>query len=325
VVATIGFQSAGQSHESMVTQIVCEELGVRPAEVAVNRADSLAGIVGSAAMGSRMTLMLGTALVQAAAKVRAKLRRIAAHVLEVGPEDIVVDGSRYYVAGAAHRALELSELAAIAYRQAELLPEGEELGLVDGAVFVGFGAGKHVKDGRLQYGFPSYAFSVHLLMVVIDPDTFKVEIKRYLVVHDCGQVINPLAVNGLLFGGIAHGIGGALLEQWVYDQNGQMLNPNFMDYLMPTASEVPRIELHEQVTPSPLHPYGSKGTAEGGYLTAPAAIASAVEDALAPLGVEIDELPMSPSLLARLSRQGAAALDQPTWETNLLAQRVGGS
>jgi 2-furoyl-CoA dehydrogenase large subunit len=107
----------------------------------------------------------------------------------------------------------------------------------------------------------------------------------------------------MVWGGIAHGIGGALYEHFAYDDQGQMITASFMDYLLPTASEVPTIELYEQMTPTPLHPYGAKGTAEGGYMTAPAAIASAVEDALAPLGVEIGEIPISPKLIARLSRQ----------------------
>jgi 2-furoyl-CoA dehydrogenase large subunit len=303
VIATIGFQSAGQAHESMVTQIVCEELGVQPTDVTVVRGDSLAGIVGAATTGSRMTLMLGTALVNALGKVKAKAAKVAGHVLEVDPQDIVVDGTRYYPAGSPDQAIDLTEVARVAYRQKGLLPDTVEVGLVEGAVFAGFGVGQGIKDGRLQYGFPSYAFSVHIPVVEIDPSTFEIKLTRYVVVHDCGQVINPLTVNGMVWGGIAHGIGGALYEHFAYDQQGQLVAASFMDYLLPTASEVPTIELHEQVTPTPLHPYGAKGTAEGGYMTAPAAIASAVEDALAPLGVDIGEIPITPKLLARLSQQ----------------------
>jgi CO/xanthine dehydrogenase Mo-binding subunit len=292
----------------MVTQIVCEELGVQPADVTVVRGDSLAGIVGAATTASRMTLMLGTALISALGKVRAKAAKIAGHVLEVDPQDIVVDGARYYPAGSPDRAINLTEVARAAYRQNALLPDGMEVGLVEGSVFAGFGVGEGIKNGRLQTGFPSYAFSVHIPVVEIDPDTFEIKLTRYVVAHDCGQVINPLTVNGMVWGGIAHGIGAALYEHFAYDEQGQLVAASFMDYLLPTASEVPTIELHEQVTPTPLHPYGAKGTAEGGYMTAPAAIASAVEDALAPLGLEIGEIPITPKLLSRLSRHQKIAL-----------------
>jgi 2-furoyl-CoA dehydrogenase large subunit len=296
VIATIGFQSAGQAHESMVTQIVCEELGVAPADVTVLRGDSLSGIVGAATTASRMTLMLGTALVQALHQVRTRLKRVAAHALEGAAEDIVVDGTRYFLAGAPQRGLELEELAGLAYRK-DRLPADMEVGLVEQAVFSGPDADKHVENGRLQAGFPSYAFSVHIPVVEVDPDTFEIKITRYVVAHDCGQVMNPLTVDGMIYGGIAHGIGGALYEQFAYDRDGQMLSASFMDYLLPGVYEVPPIELHEQVTPSPLHPYGAKGTGEGGYMTAPSAIASAVEDALRPLGIEIDQIPITPTLL----------------------------
>ena len=313
VIATIGFQSAGQAHESLVTQIVCEELGVQPRDVTVVRGDSLAGIVGAATTASRMTLMLVTALTQAVEKVRLKLRHIAAHQLESDVEDIAVSGTRYYVVGAPDRGMELMDLVNLAYREPALLPAGMEMGLVEEAVFAGPGAGKHLSaDHRLQPGFPSYSFSVHIPVVEVDPGTYEVKILRYVVAHDCGVVMNPLTVSGMVYGGIAHGIGGALYEQFAYDGDGQLLSGTFMDYLLPTVWEVPSIELHEQVTPTPLHPYGAKGTAEGGYMTAPAAIASAVEDALAPLGVSIDTIPMTPERLYQLVIRAIATAGAPT-------------
>jgi 2-furoyl-CoA dehydrogenase large subunit len=302
VIATIGFQSAGQGHESMVAQIVCEELGVAPSDVTVVRGDSLAGIVGAATTASRMTLMLTTALVQALEKVRSRLMRVAAYALEGSPEDVVVDGTRYYLAGAPNRGLDLAELAPMAYRP-DQVPPGMDVGLVEQATFSGPGADKHLLNRRMQAGFPSYAFSVHIPVVEVDRETFEIAITRYIVAHDCGQVMNPLQVDGMIYGGIAHGIGGALYEQFAYDPDGQMLSASFMDYLLPTVYEVPAIELHEQVTPSPLHPYGAKGTGEGGYMTAPSAIASAVEDALRPLGIQVDQIPITPRLLLH-SRPG---------------------
>jgi 2-furoyl-CoA dehydrogenase large subunit len=227
------------------------------------------------------------------------LRRLAAHVFEVDESDVVVDGSRYFVAGDPSRARELRELAAVAYprREAgEALPEDLEPGIVEHAVF----AGPKMSAGQ-QY-FPSYAFDFHLVLVEVDPVTYQVSFRRYVVVHDCGTVINPLVVDGFVFGGIGHGVGGALYERFVYDDNGMLATASFMDYLMPTASEVPHVELHMMETPSPLHPFGAKGTAEGSYMTAPAAIASAVEDALAPYGVRIVEVPITPVILHDLLR-----------------------
>jgi 2-furoyl-CoA dehydrogenase large subunit len=294
VVATIGFQSSGQSHESMVTQIVCEELAVEPSGVVVERANGMGGIVGGATTASRMTLMLGAALHHAADKVRSKLSLLAAHVLEVAPEDMAVDGRWYHVAGAPSRGLDLQELAAIACTKRHLLPSGMEGGVVEDMVYWGPDGVRARKGGR---AFPSYAFDFHIPVVEVDPETFEIRFLRYVVVHDCGTQLNPLVVDGFVYGGIGHGIGGALYEHFAYDSDGVLRAATFMDYLLPTAAEIPHVELHSMETPSPLHPYGAKGTGEGAYMTAPAAIASAVEDALAPLGVTVDEVPITPTLL----------------------------
>lgn len=301
VIATIGFQSTGQSHESMVRQILCHELGVEPGSVRVQRGDSLAGITGTTPLGSRMTMMLTRALVIASGKIRGKLTQLAAFNLGVEPGEIERDGTVYAVASDPARCLSMKDLAHIAYHRQVQIPPGLEPAIVESGTSTVPGGGRGLdKDKRLHAGFPSVAFSVHVPVVEIDPDTFQVRIRDYYVVHDCGTVINPLVVEGMVYGGIAHGIGGALFEKFAYDEAGQLVASSFMDYLMPTAAEMPPIRVAEQVTPSPLHPYGAKGTGEGGYMTAPAAIASAVEDALTPLGVEIDEIPMSPDLLFSL-------------------------
>jgi CO/xanthine dehydrogenase Mo-binding subunit len=297
VVVTIGFQSAGQSHETMVTQIVCEELGVQPSDVLVQRQSGLGGIVGGATTGSRMTLMLGGALHQTAEKVRAKLRRLAAYAFEADESDIVVEGSRYWVAGDPGRSSELKQLAALAYPRRETgisLPDDMEPGIVENSVYAG-----PIMDAGRQY-FPSYAFDFHLVMVEIDPVSFQIGFRKYVVVHDCGTIINPLVVEGFVFGGIGHGVGGALYEHFAYDDNGMLVTASLMDYLLPTASEVPHVELHTMQTPSPVHPFGAKGTAEGSYMTAPAAIASAVEDALSPFDATIVEVPITPMMVHRL-------------------------
>jgi 2-furoyl-CoA dehydrogenase large subunit len=297
VIATIGFQSAGQAHESMVTQLVCEELGVEIEDVIVQRGHGLGGIYAGAPTGSRMTQMLGTSVHQCAKKVRDRLKAIAAFTLEVEPDEIEIDGLDYHVAGDPSRSQTWQQLAKTAYGPRLKNPPGMEPGIVELNVYAGpdIVTQRKLTTGAKQ--FPTYAFDFHVVVAEVDPDTCEIELRKYLVVHDCGTVLNPLVVDGFVYGGIGHGIGGAMYENFAYDENGQLLAVSFMDYLMPTAAEVPHVELHEQCTPTPLHPYGAKGAAEGAYMTAPAAIASAIEDAVAPLGVRITEVPITPQLL----------------------------
>ena len=146
--------------------------------------------------------------------------------------------------------------------------------------------------------YPCFAFEFHLLLLTVDPDLGKTEIRRYLLGHDCGTVINPKIVRGMTMGGVAHGIGAALFEEFAYNGDGQLLAQSFMDYLLPSAQEIPPVEIVEHVTPSPHTVFGQKGSGEAGYLGAPAAIASAVNDALAPLGLAVNGLPIKMTQLA---------------------------
>jgi 2-furoyl-CoA dehydrogenase large subunit len=305
ITVTIGFQSSGQAHESMVTQIMCEEFGVQPGDVTVNRGDGLAGIIGGATTGSRMTLSLGTALKVAADRVRDKMRVHAASLLEADPHVIEVVRGVTRAAGSAGPEIPLSTLAAAAYDFDTNNGFGEnEPGLISDVAFPGPRPLLPVPPK----GFASYAFDFHVPVVEIDPETFEITFLGYTVVHDCGTPINPLVVHGFVYGGIGHGVGGALYEQFSYDDAGQLAG-SFMDYLCPTAAEVPRVAVHDMITPSPLHPYGAKGAAEGAYLTAPAAIASAVEDALSAYGIVIDQVPITPRLLFDKWREATAGAD----------------
>jgi len=297
IIVTIGFQSSGQSHETMIKQIMCEEFGVDAKDVLIARANGFGGIVGGATTASRMTLMLGGALRQTAQKVQDKLRAITAHSLEANQADIVRDGRYFHVAGDPSARMELKEIARLAYRETRRLPPGLEPGLVEDVVNPG---------PKRDFGFASYAFDIHVNMVEVDPETFEIRFLRYVIVHDCGTVINPLVVDGFVYGGIGHGIGGALYEDFAYNEQGMLQAATFMDYLIPTAAEIPHIELHTMETPSPIHPYGAKGTAEGSYMTAPAAVASAVEDALRPHRVFIDEIPITPTMLFERVTGGGA-------------------
>jgi CO/xanthine dehydrogenase Mo-binding subunit len=297
VIATIGFQSAGQAHESMVTQLVCEELGVDPDEVVVQRAHGLGGVYAGAPTGSRMTLMLGTSVHQVVGKVHAKLKEIAAFRLETEAANIEIDGTHFRVADDPSRMLTLPELAKIAYGPRLGCPPGMEPAIIESNVFAGVDVvtQRKLKTGAKQ--FPSYAFDFHVVVAEVDRDTCEISLRKYLVVHDCGTVLNPLVVDGFVYGGIGHGVGGALYENFAYDERGQLMSASFMDYLCPTAAEVPNVELHEMCTPTPRHPYGAKGAAEGAYMTAPSAIASAIEDALAPLDIRIKQVPITPQLI----------------------------
>jgi 2-furoyl-CoA dehydrogenase large subunit len=148
--------------------------------------------------------------------------------------------------------------------------------------------------------YPCYAFEAHIVYAEIDPITGQVALRKYVVGHDCGTMINPDIVHGMTYGGIAHGIGAALYERFSYDESGQLLSSSFMDYLIPSAHEVPDIAIIDHCTPSPLTAFGQKGSGEAGYLGAPAAIASAVNDALFPLGLNVATLPISASMLGDL-------------------------
>jgi CO/xanthine dehydrogenase Mo-binding subunit len=163
-------------------------------------------------------------------------------------------------------------------------------------------------DGRVQM-YPCFAFEFHLVLLAIDPDLGKPEIKRYFIGHDCGTVINPKIVRGMTMGGIAHGIGAALYEEFAYNPEGQLVAQSLMDYLLPSAHEVPPVEIIHHETPSPHTVFGQKGSGESGYLGAPAAIASAVNDALAPLGIAVNSLPIK---IAQLGDMIAAARQNPS-------------
>jgi 2-furoyl-CoA dehydrogenase large subunit len=163
------------------------------------------------------------------------------------------------------------------------------------------------RDGRVQM-YPCHSFEFHLVLIAFDPQIGKPTIRRYVIGHDCGTVINPHIVKGMTLGGIAHGIGAALLEEFVYDEEGQMLTQSFMDYLLPSSHEVPKVEIVHHCTPSPFTVFGQKGSGESGYLGSPAAISGAINDAVAPLGISFSKLPIR---IAAISDAIAAAHDQP--------------
>jgi 2-furoyl-CoA dehydrogenase large subunit len=297
ITALMGTSSSGQSHETLVSTVVAEILQRDPESIRVLHADSLNALPSNSPVGSRMAIMLGGAAAGAAKKIRTKLLVIAAHQLQCAVDDLLyADGQVLYRAD--QRVLMTWDaLVEIAHRKFHLLPADMEPGLQEKFVWeVPTGGQLPTSDGRVQM-YPCHSFESHLVLLSIDPDTCKVTLRRYVCGHDCGVMISPDVVHGMTYGGIAHGLGAALMEKFSYSEEGQLLAGTFMDYLLPSAHEVPSITIVDHCTPSPLTEFGQKGSGEAGYLGSPAAIASAVNDALQPRGASIDALPMTPQAI----------------------------
>jgi CO/xanthine dehydrogenase Mo-binding subunit len=294
VTVTIHTTSSGQGHETLAATVVGEVLEIDPDQIRVVRPDSLACLPSNSPVGSRMAIMLGGACFHAAQKLKAKLVRIGAKRLG-RPESEALYAHGTVTAGGA--ALTWVDLVTIAHRNFHLLPEGMEPGLEVMHIEQVPTGTKLPENGRVQM-YPCHSFEFHLVLVAIDPLLGKPEIRRYVIGHDCGTVINPHIVKGMTLGGIAHGIGAALLEEFVYDDEGQMLTQSFMDYLLPSSHEVPRVEIVHHCTPSPFTVLGQKGSGESGYLGSPAAVSSAINDAVAPLGLSFSKLPIRLAAIA---------------------------
>jgi carbon-monoxide dehydrogenase large subunit len=286
VTAYSGVGPSGQGLNTSLAQLCADALGVEFEDVTVVTGDTNAcpfSPMGSA--GSRSAVTGGASLLLAAGKVRDKLARVAATRLEAAPEDIVLRDRQATVRGAPGRAIPIAQLAD-ALHLGHDLPDDVEPGL----------------EAHAVYDPPAFtmANAVHVVAVEVLPATGQVEIRRYAVVNDCGVMLNPTIVEGQIHGGIAQGLGGALLEELVYDEGGQLVTTSLMDYLMPTAMEVPNVAIEHMQTPSPFTPGGMKGMGEGGCIGALAALANAVADALAPTGARITALPLRPDTVRAL-------------------------
>ena len=297
ITGVMNTSSSGQGHETLVATCVGEILERDPATIRVVRADSLVALPSNSPVGSRMAIMLGGAAAGAGRKIKETLVRIAAHQFECAVEDVEYANGDCNVRGVPDKKLGWDELVTIAHRRFHKLPPGIEPGLQASFVWeVPTGGRMPTADGRVQM-YPCYSFEAHVVYVEIDPDTAQPSIRKYVVGHDCGVMISPDIVHGMTYGGVAHGIGAALYEKFAYTPDGQLASGTFMDYLIPSAHEVPAIAIVDHCTPSPLTTFGQKGSGEAGYLGGPAAIANAVNDALAPLGAAIESLPMTPLAL----------------------------
>lgn len=302
VTALMGTSTSGQAHETLVSTVVGEVLQREPDSIRVLHADSLNALPSNSPVGSRMAIMLGGAAAGAAKILKDKLLTIAAHNLEAPKEALTYEDGDVFVQADSARRMRWDALVEIAHRKYHCMPPGMEPGLQEKFCWeVPTGGKMPTEDGRVQM-YPCHSFESHVVLASIDPQTGKTHLHRYAVGHDCGVMISPDVVHGMTYGGVAHGLGAALMEKFAFSEEGQLLSGTFMDYLLPSAEEVPSITIIDHCTPSPLTAFGQKGSGEAGYLGSPAVIASAINDALAPVGANINELPMTPQAVWRALR-----------------------
>ncbi|HTE62964.1 MAG TPA: molybdopterin cofactor-binding domain-containing protein, partial [Solirubrobacteraceae bacterium] len=279
-VLRISVKTQGQGHETTFAQIVAEELGIPPEDVEVVHGDTDQTPFGLGTYGSRSTPVSGAATAMVARKIRDKARLIAGAALEVSPDDLEWEKGRWFVRGDPEKGQTIQELALASHGSLEL-PEGVEGHL----------------DAEAVYNPPNltYPYGAYICVVDVDPGTGEVKVRRFVAVDDCGVRINPTIVEGQIHGGLAEGLGIALMQHVAFDEQGNCLSGSLMDYLVPSSMEVPDWELGETVTPSPHHPIGAKGVGESANVGSPPAVINAVVDALAPFGVRHVDMPATPS------------------------------
>lgn len=287
----------GQGHSTSISQLVADELNIPFGEIMVIEGDSLACPYGSGSYSSRFSVVGATAVTLAAKKLREKILGIAAVLLEKPPHSLIIADGRVHVEGDPAHAVSLAEIARTAYFSIFRLPEGMDPGLE---------ISYHYRDPNIEFQvdergrvamFSSFPYDAEVAIVEVDPETGLVKILSFVSVHDCGNMLNPLIVKGQHLGALAHGFGGALYEEIVYSEDGQLLSSSFKDYFVPTAMEIPEMVLDHIATPNPFTPGGFKGAGETGTVGPPAVLANAVEDALRPLGVKVRKVPLNPAYI----------------------------
>jgi len=288
--ARFGTKSQGQGHETTYAQIVAEELGIPASDIQVEEGDTDTAPYGLGTYASRSTPTSGAAAALAARKIRAKAKTIAAHLLECSEVDLDWEPGKFFVKGVPQKSKTIQECAFAAYTN---MPQGMEPGME---------ATHYYDPPNLTFPFGSY-----ICVVDIDRGTGEVKVRRFVAVDDCGNIINPMIVDGQIHGGLAQGVGPALYEEIGYDEDGNVFGGSFLDYYVPTALECPNWETAKTVTPSPHHPLGAKGVGESATVGAPPAIVNAVVDALSHLGVTHIDIPITPEKVWQLLKQKGAA------------------
>ena len=294
VIVTSGTHNHGQGHETSLAQVAADQLGVRPEDVKIVAGDTGNSVRGSGTYASRTAVIAGGSIIRAATDVRTRLFELAAHMMECSVDDLQIGEGRVSVKGSSDRYVPITDLAFVAHLGGPaLLPDGFEPGL---------------HSTRFYDPPETYSNGTTIAVVAVDAATGMVEIERLIAVEDCGVMLNPMIVEGQVAGAVAQGIGAALLEEVSYDESGQFVSATLMDFLYPSTTEVPAIEIAHLETPSTVSIGGMKGVGEGGTICTPAAIINAVADALTPFGARFDRSPLRPSdvLAAIHSSEGHA-------------------
>ncbi len=291
VTVVIGTGPTGQGHETTWAQIVGDGLGIPVDDISVLHGDTREHPMGIGTFGSRSIAVDGAATFEATKKVQEKAAKIAAHLLEASAEDMVFADGGAHVAGSPDKRVDWAAIAKAAY-QAHTSPDDVESGLEAHTSF--------------SPGNATWPFGTHLALVEVDPDTGNVELLEYHGVDDCGHVINPMIVSGQIHGGIAQGIGQAMFEEAIYDESGNMLTGSLLDYLLPTAADLPSFDLSRTVTPTPVNPMGVKGVGEAGTIGSAHTIVNAVVDALSPMGVKHVDMPVRPKRVWQAMQEARA-------------------
>ena len=295
----------GNSPETVSAMVLAEQLTMDPADISVTYADSDHGLPGTGPGGSRYTVMVTGAVAGAAKVLKTKLMRFASHMIEASPRDLEFRNGKIGVKGVPGLERTIADVAMQAHMFRLSFPDDDMTSGLDASYTYDHPLATLPKsDSDFGIFYPIMGHMCHMPVVEVDIKTGQVKILDYVAVHDCGTMINPMTVDGHVRGGTAQGIGTAFHEEFQYDRNGQLLGASFHDYLMPRVAEMPpEIRVGHLVTPSPYTEYGVKGAGEGGRMVAPPALASAVEDALRPLGVKVETLPMTPARLRALIRE----------------------
>ena len=304
VVVTMGTAPQGQGHETAVAAVVADELGLTPDDVAtVDEFDSHTSVwsVSSGSYSSRFSGIAAGAARRSAGVVRRQILEIGANLLEAAVEDLELADGEVRVKGSPDRKVSLRRVAGVAHWDPHGLPEGMSAGIQASEVFHIPTSAPPTEDDRVNSSH-AYGFIADVIAVEVDPVTWQTRILKYASAHDAGTIINPKLVEGQVYGAALHGLGGALLEEYRWDEDGQFLTGSFADYRVLTAAEAPRIDMAHIETPSPFTPVGAKGCGESSSESAPAAVANAVADALRPLGVKPTHLPLTPARLWELTR-----------------------
>jgi 2-furoyl-CoA dehydrogenase large subunit len=295
----------GQGHETVISQIVADELNVDPEDVTVSDVvDTHERIytITTGSYSSRFASVGTNAVVTACRKLKAKMLKIAAHLLGADAGELEVKGGKISVKGSPERSIHIRHVAGTAHWNQHALPEDMEVGLFATSLY-SMPTSKPPDELDRVDSSNTYGFIAEAIVVEIDPETGQIKILKWASVHDAGTILNPMLLEGQVMGSAAQALGGSLYEEFAYDENGQCLTASFQDYLVPTAMEVPRIRIGHVETPSPFTALGSKGAGESCSMSVPPAVGNAIADALAPLGVVVNELPMTPNKIWALIRE----------------------